>query len=169
MPSRELRRRCADEGGLVRKLLSDVEGLGGIAAVSELLGMGHWRDAIELCLQYGSLVRVRNGWVAVPSTPDAVLRAWRVGGSLACVSAVQHHLGTTITGPLHVMVPGNAARVRSPNDHRRPPAAGEAVIHWDGRGEPAGLAVTLGRALRQTANCRQARTEVSCRQAGLGD
>jgi hypothetical protein len=140
---------------MVIKLERDVAAYGGIVSVAQLLGLKHWRENIDLAVHYGRLVRVRKGWVASPEVPEAILRAWRIGGTLACTSAVQYHLGTDIAEPLHVLVPSNATGFRRPHDHRARLVPGDAVIHWAATPEGGrDLIVPLGTALRQAARCR---------------
>jgi len=151
------------------KLLSDVDKSGGIVSIAQLLSQEHWRDSIELALRYGSLVRVRNGWVASQSVPVPILAAWRVGGVLACRSAVEYQFGREVGDPLHILVPANSARLRSPKDHRRPLGADEAVIHWSAT-IFSQLVVPLGAALAQAGQCRQAsRNRETSRVEDSGD
>lgn len=140
---------------MVIKLERDVAAYGGIVSVAQLLALKHWRQNIDLAVHYGTLVRVRKGWVASPEVPKSILMAWRIGGTLACASAVQYHLGMDIAEPLHVLVPSNATGFRRPHDHRARLAEGDAVIHWAGTPEGGrDLVVPLGEALRQAARCR---------------
>jgi hypothetical protein len=140
---------------MVIKLERDVAAYGGIVSVAQLLALKHWRENIDLAVHYGRLVRVRKGWVASLEVPTSILMAWRIGGTLACVSAVEYHLGTDIAEPLHVLVPSNATGFRRPHDHRARPAKGDAVIHWAATPEGGrDLIVPLGAALRQAARCR---------------
>lgn len=137
------------------KLYDDVRALGGLASLGELLDRGHWREWIEIAVMYRKLIRVRKGWYALADEAEAVIRAWRVGGRLACRSAVAFHAGADVD-TLHVEVPPNAARLRSPHYAKRRLSHDDGVVvHWvsdptDGQRR----AVPLERALRQAGECR---------------
>ncbi|MBK4347599.1 type IV toxin-antitoxin system AbiEi family antitoxin domain-containing protein [Lacisediminihabitans changchengi] len=68
-----------------------IRDLGGVATAAELRERGHPAWELRMLLDYGRLVRVRKGWYATTSTPIELVRAWRVGGRLACVSAPGGH------------------------------------------------------------------------------
>ena len=133
-----------------------IDQLGGIAKKSELLAMGVSLDQLLVSAWYGwTLMRVRNGWFArVGERPD-VIRAWRVGGRLTCVSAIAFHEGLAAGPALHVEVPGNAAGLRDPDNRRArltPDAA--VVLHWARHRSPGGRrAVDLEHAVAQAASC----------------
>lgn len=117
----------------MRNLLLDViDGQGGIASRRQLLAWGVDPGWIDVAAWYGrSVIRVRNGWFARPSENREVLRAWRVGGRLTCVSALAFHDGAEAGPVLHVEVPGWSTQLRDPDDHRkrlRPDTA--VVVHW---------------------------------------
>lgn len=115
----------------MRKLFRDIESLGGLASYRELRDLDHERWMIELPVLYGSLIRVRTGWFAAADESDDVVRAWRVGGRLTCVSALAWHEDVPLSPTLHVEVPANAARLRSPVDYRRALGAHDDVVtHW---------------------------------------
>ncbi|MFZ2964668.1 MAG: hypothetical protein WA006_08300, partial [Rhodoglobus sp.] len=121
----------------MRKLFADIERLGGLASSRELRSFGHDRWSIEIPLLYGNLVRVRHGWFALPGEHAEIVRAWRVGGRLTCLSALAWHEGQPMPPDLHVEVPGNTARLRSPDDARRPLGGDErVVVHWARRPGP---------------------------------
>lgn len=138
------------------KLEKDIERLGGLASMGELLYLGHWRELIEIALRYRSLVRVRRGWYALPGEPESVMRAWRVGGRLACVSAVAYWRGNRPTAELHIEVPANAAHLRNPDDPQRKLSPADAVVvHW--ARHPQGgdsRAVSLRHAEEQSLRCK---------------
>ncbi|MFZ2963903.1 MAG: type IV toxin-antitoxin system AbiEi family antitoxin domain-containing protein [Rhodoglobus sp.] len=125
--------------------------LGGIARTSELLALGYDRRRIEGAVAYGRLIRVRKGWYAERDLPDDVLEAVRIGGRLACVSALTHHgILPGGDGALHVEVPANASRLRLPDR--------EVVLHWSGvAAEGTRLAVGVAAALAQSAWCSRGR------------
>jgi hypothetical protein len=114
------------------KMLDIVDSLGGLAARRELVSAGVDPGQIDLAAWYGwRLIRVRNGWFARPDEHPAVLRAWRIGGRLTCVSAVALHLGDAMPHVLHVEVAANTARLHDPVWPRLPLAAdAPVVVHW---------------------------------------
>jgi len=138
------------------KLYTDVRSLGGLASLGELLDRGHWRERIEIAVMHRKLIRVRKGWYALGDEPEAVIRAWRVGGRLACRSAVAFHTGTGDITVLHVEVPSNAARLRSPNFAKQRLGRDDGVVvHWvNDRGNGDRRAAPLERALEQAQRCR---------------
>ncbi len=81
--------------------------------------------------------RVRKGWFARRAEHPEVLRAWRVGGRLTCVSALAFHQGAQPGPVLHVEVPANAVRLRDPDDESvRLSRGASVVVHWSRRPGP---------------------------------
>jgi hypothetical protein len=118
---------------------------------------------IDLSLYYRKILRVRQGQYASVGTPPAVLRALRVGGRLACVSALAYYEqgGGSESGPgasdgakgdpLHVLVKHGASRL---GIHAREPV----VVHWTRREvEGTRLIVSERVARAQAVGCRAAR------------
>lgn len=105
-----------------------LERCGGIASRRELVAMGCWETELDLLVVYRPVVRVRKGWFALTSVPAPSIAAWRVGGTLACVSALQlHTLGAeAVELPLHLLVERGASRLRNT---QTPPC----VVHWTRR------------------------------------
>ena len=140
-----------------------LESLGGFAHRHELVGIGCWPAMIDLSLYYRKILRVRQGQYTAVGTPLAVLRALRVGGRLARVSARAYYEqgdGSATSGsgvgdhtggdPLHVLVKHGASRlgirVREP-----------VVVHWTRREVEGTRLVVSERAARaQAASCRAA-------------
>ena len=91
--------------------------MGGVAARPDLLARGFSGRQLGHAVSTGAVVRPRQGWYALPSTPEPVMRAVRVGGRLCCVSA-SAHLGLCAprTTSLHVAVPEKAPRLRTADD-----------------------------------------------------
>ena len=113
------------------KLYADITALGGLASMNELLFAGHWRELIEIGVQYRKLIRVRKGWYCLAGEDASVVQAWRVGGRLTCLSAIAYHSGQEAPRDLHVEVPANTARLHSPHDRRRLLHPTEhVVVHW---------------------------------------
>lgn len=128
----------------------------GLLSMRELLDLGHWRERIKIALMYRAIVRVRRGWYALPGEPEAVMRAWRVGGRLACASAIAYWNDQPQPRELHVEVPANAAALRSPDDAGLPlKGTDRVVLHWtrNPHGDDS-RAVSLRAAEAQDRRCR---------------
>jgi len=106
----------------------------GVAPRRELLADGVSRAQLASAVHLGQVVRVRQGWYALPGLDPEVIRAVRVGGRLACVSAARHYgwaVGENVG--LHVCVATNASQLRSPDDPtKRMPRQGSpsVTLHW---------------------------------------
>jgi len=96
--------------------------LGGIATRAELLRAGCWPESLTMSINYGKSRRVRPGWYASNDTPAAVVRAVRVGGRLACLSALAYHRGDEDPDVLHILVPRGASGLRVRDE--------KVVVHW---------------------------------------
>lgn len=136
-----------------------VKSIGGIAATHELRALGHTPSGILAAVRGGRLVRVRKGWYASTDLDPDVIRAWRVGGQLACVSAAMHHELWVPEVPdlLHVSVAPLASQLRSRGDHRRRLSAvpDEATrVHWSGARSGARVAVSIPTAIDQIFRCQ---------------
>jgi len=65
---------------------------GGIVARHELLAAGWTADELRIAYgNYGRPTRLRRGWYCSSEVPAVVRHAWKHGGPLACVSALQWH------------------------------------------------------------------------------
>jgi hypothetical protein len=128
----------------------------GLARRDQLLWFGVSNQMIDCFAETGRfLMRVRKGYYASPDEHPEVLRAWRVGGRLTCVSALAFHEGAQAGPVLHVEVPANTARLRDPDyrKHRLGPDA-PVVVHWTrhpGRGDQR--SVSADHALAVAAGC----------------
>jgi len=122
---------------------------GGVATRAELEGMGCDPETLQMAVDYGNAIKVRRGVYASLGTPELALRALRVGGLLACASALEFY---GIAGPsakLHVQVAANASRFRIGDE--------DVVLHWKRRREYSGrLAVLPETARRQARLCPHA-------------
>ncbi len=96
--------------------------------------MGIGPSLIRVATRSGELLRVRKGWYAHSTTDPQILRAARIGGSLACVSAARYRGLWVPEDPprLHVAIPPTSSRLRSPDVGRRrlDPDADDVVLHW---------------------------------------
>lgn len=100
---------------------SELRARGGLARVADLLSAGFSRDRIERAAKRGDIHRVRNGVYASKSAPPEIVRAARVGGRLAGVSAArQHGLWAPESHPLVVEVRRSASNLRNPDDASQP-------------------------------------------------
>jgi very-short-patch-repair endonuclease len=91
-------------------------------------------------LSSGEIRRLRKGWYGSIDLPADIVAAVKVGGRLGCVSAArQMGLWTPQGDALHVSVPANTSRLRTPTDYRTrlSAALGQAdhpldqvVVHW---------------------------------------
>lgn len=112
----------------------DIRRLGGLAATHELLRRGWSAYALARAVHVGRIVRVRQGWYALPETTVERQRAVRVGGRLTCASAA-YDLGMWEQPPaqLHVTVQRNASRLRNSFAKEKRltqhPDAG-VIVHW---------------------------------------
>ncbi len=119
----------------MRHLLAALDGLGGLASRRELCASGVSKTEMDVAAYYAlpgwTLLRVRKGWYARRAEHPEVIRAWRVGGRLTCVSASAYHDGVAVPPVLHVEVPARAAQLRDPDDeHRRLGPGAAVVVHW---------------------------------------
>ncbi|MCU1421557.1 MAG: hypothetical protein JWN36_1208 [Microbacteriaceae bacterium] len=114
------------------EITRDVARLGGLVATHQLLALGWTSRSLAREVHRGSLVRIRQGWYACENPDEPWMRAWRVGGQITCVSgAAAHGLWTRDSTTVHVGIPTNAARLRSPDDMRaRLTEAEQIVTHW---------------------------------------
>jgi hypothetical protein len=132
-------------------VLDAIDSCGGIASTSQLRARGISRWILDITVMHGRVIRVRKGRWANPTVPPAAMDAHRVGGRLACVSALVHHGVIEDSGfDLHVALPANASRLRKARLGTR-----AVVRHWSRR-EVAGdrLAVSVEVAWAQFALCR---------------
>ena len=138
-------------------LLDTLDDFGGLAARRELESEGVDPEEITIAAWYGRrIIRVRKGWYARPDEPRDVLRAWRVGGRLTCVSALAfRHDDEAVEPVLHIEVPTNAARLRDPEEAKRRLAPdAPVVVHWAEHPGPGDRrAVTAAYALQVAARC----------------
>ncbi len=128
-----------------------VTALGGMAQKQQLVRRGVRDRDLTLAVRGGEVVRVRNGWYSTFAEADARLRAVRVGGRLTGISLIAA-LGGWVLGSseLHVAVPRNAARLRTPHNRRKRidvVVPRGVVLHWDGassteRGSATSVALT---------------------------
>jgi very-short-patch-repair endonuclease len=139
-------------------LAQAVRALGGIAATHELLQLGYTPGLLQFASQRGEIFRPRKGWYANADLSPEIIRAWRVGGRLACASAaVEFGLWTPDFDGLHVEVKHEAARLRSPADRRTRLSSVDdstAVVHWCTVASPGSrTSVSVAACIRQVFSC----------------
>ncbi len=113
-------------------ITTSVRTRGGLAATFELYDDGYTRTGVRAAVSRRALIRVRQGWYALPDTHPDLLQSVRVGGRLSCLSGLRlHGVWQYPTNLLHVAVPENACRLRQPRDKtRRLDAAAGVRTHW---------------------------------------
>lgn len=145
---------------------------GHLAATHELLRAGYPARRLTHAVRSGELIRVRQGWYCVPTVPDRLQEAVRVGGRLSCISGCEHHgLWVRRVQKLHVDVNPRSARLRSRTDKsvrlsemNRP----DAVVHWrDTTAEGTRFALSPRECLRCMALCRSPEETVAAVDSAL--
>jgi len=63
--------------------------LGGVARVAALRDRGYRRAQLERSLREGGLIRIRQGWVAIPDASPQLISAAKRGVVLTCVTAAR--------------------------------------------------------------------------------
>ena len=128
---------------------------------SDLTTGGASGYTITSAVRSGALFRVRRDHYALPSTDRPTVQAVRVGGRLACVSALRD-LGVFAAedAGIHVHVVQNHSRSRSPRNRRvRLTAINRdgVELHWNSLAHPSGgteFRVDVRDALTQAAVCQ---------------
>lgn len=118
--------------------------------------------AITAAVRSGQLIRIRRDRYARPGVDDNTAVAARVGGPLACRSALGH-LGIFALDDLgpHIHLPGNHSRARSPRNRRERLTRHNrdgVVTHWHPLVTTGGSldCVDIIDALRQALRCQPA-------------
>lgn len=143
-------------------------------ATRELLALGASSHALTAAVRSGVLLRPRQGWYALPSTREEYIRALRVGGRLASVSAATTYgLSVPHEFPLHVHVAHESSRLRTEEDcyRRLSEAVGETTVVHRGRVQAPTLAtrlrVGLLDCLLQVATTESEEDAVACVDSAL--
>lgn len=105
--------------------------LAGLATRRELLAAGVTQEAIVAAWRDGMILRIRHGLYGWPDLPEAVIRAQRVGGVVAAMSAcalldLWEPPGSQLT--LDVSVRPNAKSLRDPDSADRPLDRGRSDV-----------------------------------------
>lgn len=115
-------------------------------STAEFLAFGASSHALTAAVRSGVLLRPRQGWYVLPSTREDYVRALRVGGRLASVSAAATYgLAVPHEFHLHVHVAHESSRLRTEGDRyvRLSDVAGETTVIHRGRVSPPTLATRL--------------------------
>lgn len=126
---------------------------------ADLLARGYSPRGITAAVRAGSLVRIRRDRYARPGVDDPTRVATRVGGRLACVSALRD-LGVFALEPVapHIHLPHNHSRARSPRSRRVRLTEWNrdgVVLHWRPLSRaPEPHRVSIIDALRQVLLCQ---------------
>jgi very-short-patch-repair endonuclease len=112
-----------------------VDSLGGFAQKQQLARLGATDRSLTLAVCEGSVRRARQGWYSTVPDDDPRFRAVRCGGRLTGLSAIRALGGWALNrdGVLHVSLPPNASRLRSPRSRRvrLAPRRHGVQPHWD--------------------------------------
>lgn len=133
---------------------------GGVAKTAHLLDAGITALQVGGLRTRGFIERPRSGWFVLPELHWRAKCAIRVGGVLTCVSACDL-LGIPVPPgshtKTHVMLPGNAPRVRHHRSSRLYVVPGEdteVARHWSKKdGTPVGWCTDLVGTLVELAEC----------------
>ena len=127
----------------------------------------NWR-VLRAAVESGYLVRARRGHYALPDTDAHILEAVRLGGRLACVSAVANAgifaLDSTFA---HIHVDPTASRLRAPHDRFQQLNAHNrdgVELHWNQLLDPRGgteFRIGLADALVQVFRCQEPRFAIA--------
>jgi very-short-patch-repair endonuclease len=139
-----------------------------IATRAELISCGATGYWLTAAVKSGLLVRVRRDRYALPSTSHQIIQAVRVGGRLACTSALAE-VGVFAfdSRATHVHLERAASRPRSPLNNRQPLASRDrrdVEVHWKRLVDPQAATperVGLVDALVQGASCQQPRHTIA--------
>lgn len=110
-----------------------VSHLSGVASVAALNAEGWNARTVDKAVASGTLIRLRQGWVATPSAPIELVQSVRVGGVLSCVSVLhRYRVWCSDTSTTHISVARKAQRLSSPHDRSMPlgdPARFGLTVH----------------------------------------
>ena len=140
---------------------------------AELFAEGLTSRDITRAVQSGELIRARRDRYLPGDTPDAVVRAVRVGGRLTCLSLLQLlEVFVLANSLLHVHLSPNATRLRTPHNRAkrlRPARSPKTRLHWRELPESAGSAacVDIVVALAHAVRCQTPRAAVASIDSAL--
>jgi len=132
-----------------------------IASREQLIALGASGALLTSAVREHLLIRVRRDHYALPTTPRPVLHAVRIGGRLACTSALRDYGVFGFDHLLHVHMRKEASRSRSPVRRDIPLTPHNrlgAHLHWQPLGYPGEgneYRVGLVDALSQAVRCNE--------------
>jgi very-short-patch-repair endonuclease len=145
-----------------------------VATRSQLLAAGATPRDLTSAVRGRRLLRVREGYYALPDADPMLLQAVRIGGRLGCVSALQRHgVWTPPHSFPHVAVNPNASRLRSPRDRFRALETQNrdgCEVHWAAAPDTDDASVhTCGivNALAQAVRCQPAEFAIAALDSAL--
>lgn len=145
-----------------------------IASRDELLAAGARSRRLTSDVREGQLLRIYRDHYALPGTPEHVIRAVRVGGRLACVSALaDRHVFVFRHHPGHIHLLRGASRLRSPGDRYSPLATENRnglELHWQPLLRPEDVtahAIGAVDSLAQAMRCQTPRMAVATLDSAL--
>ncbi|WP_417562064.1 type IV toxin-antitoxin system AbiEi family antitoxin domain-containing protein [Microbacterium sp.] len=114
-----------------------LDAAGGVADTADLHRLGLSDVDIRMFVGYGRIRRVRRGWYVRPDVDVRIAEACRLGGRLACISAMEVHGMRPIgeerspkAAMLHIELRANSVL-------RVPPEERDVVcVHWKRRASP---------------------------------
>lgn len=102
--------------------VSELRKRGGIARTRTLISAGVSTHALRQVKAAGTVIRPRNGWVALAGKPTMTHLTVRRGVLLSCVTLARRRgLWVPENGPVHVAAPPHGSRISVPES---------AVVHW---------------------------------------
>ncbi len=145
---------------------------GGFAQRKDFIAAGFRARDLSRMVATGQIQRVRIGWYVDRFADRSMVEAVRVGGSVACVTAASLlGLWTPQVPEIHILVPSNSSRFRSPSHSRvrfgrgHP---GRTVIHWhDTPGAVPRAIVGLEKCLLEVMDCLSAELAIAVLDSAL--
>ncbi|WP_294179360.1 DUF559 domain-containing protein [uncultured Schumannella sp.] len=143
---------------------------GGLAATHELLRAGATAYDLRAAVTAGELVRIRQGWYALPGTSAVLESAVRVGGRATCVTAARDLGLWVIDSPtVHVRIFAHDARLRQPGNARQRLALEDDSVcrHWGPRGVGTRFRLNAPDALADMITCQSPERTVAAAESAL--
>ncbi|NQX12975.1 DUF559 domain-containing protein [Microbacteriaceae bacterium VKM Ac-2855] len=156
----------------MRRIERDITELGGLAATHQLLARGHHDRYLTWAVHAGVVIRVRQGWYCLPDLNETTVRAVRVGGLVACTSALaMRKVWVLDAAPLHVAVHARDARLRTSIDRTVRLAdqpESDVVVHWSARRfRQSQLVQSVEEALVEVVSCQSAESAFASIESAL--
>jgi very-short-patch-repair endonuclease len=145
------------------RVLDIVLAQGGLAHITTLRAQGSSDAMVRLAVARGDVRRIRQGWFAVDSAPEALVNAVRIGGRLSCISVLrQRGIWCVDDHRLHLSTSRRRGRLTSPKGGvLGNPARWGVAVHTSAlpRRDAARLVDTIDEALFHLFAC-QSRDDV---------